>query len=209
MSLVVVKAFIREVLLSAVQLVLNGLPNNLLGIEVIQEMVVGQSGVVKQVYEERRVSNETTSYEGVWERLDAHRVVVEWKQRVYVKLVFQSFFWVSRLFTESAHVEFPVIVVNGRVILAISCLLHFFKFDILAFLSPDLLLKSAFVRLQVILINVMLIILILRNCDGFRGVVSDDHGGDRVQSVHICLLNQILEDIRVVLKSWIWFIAHF
>lgn len=80
LSLVVVKAFIREVLLSAVQLVLNGLPNNLLGIEVIQEMVVGQSGVVKQVYEERRVSYETTSYEGVWERLDAHRVVVELKQ---------------------------------------------------------------------------------------------------------------------------------
>lgn len=75
-SLFVVETLVREVLFGAGQNEAYNLALNLLGFKVVQEMVVGESGVVEKLHVNDIIGDEATVDERVREGLDAHGVVV-------------------------------------------------------------------------------------------------------------------------------------
>ena len=75
-SLFVVETLVREVLFGAGQNEAYNLALNLLGFKVVQEMVVGESGVVEKLHVNDIIGDEATVDERVRESLDAHGVVV-------------------------------------------------------------------------------------------------------------------------------------
>ena len=75
-SLFVVETLVREVLFGAGQNEAYNFALNLLGFKVVQEMVVGESGVVEKLHVNDIIGDEATVDERVREGLDAHGVVV-------------------------------------------------------------------------------------------------------------------------------------
>lgn len=106
-TLIVIETLVREILPGALHHQLANLALNFSLIRVPDKVIMSKGGVMEQVNEDSSLSNERAGYVGVWERLDAHRVVVKrWRdQIVEADLIGFNFLLSSSLFIESPKVE--------------------------------------------------------------------------------------------------------
>jgi hypothetical protein len=106
-TLIVIETLVREILPGALHHHLLYLALNFSLLRVPDKVIMSKGGVMEQVNEDSSVRNKRAGYVGVWERLDAHRVVVKrWRdQIVEADLIGFNFLLSSSLFIESPKVE--------------------------------------------------------------------------------------------------------
>lgn len=106
-TLIVIETLVREILPGALHHQLANHALNFSLIRVPDKVIMSKGGVMEQVDEDSSLSYERAGYVGVWERLDAHRVVVKrWRdQIVEADLIGFNFLLSSSLFIESPKVE--------------------------------------------------------------------------------------------------------
>ena len=85
--LVVVEGLVREVALAPTNGPLADLAHHLPAAAVPHEVAMGESRVMEDGYKHELVSDEATNCIGIWERVDAHGVIVEACYSIQVDLV--------------------------------------------------------------------------------------------------------------------------
>ena len=75
-TLIVIKTLVWEILPGALHDQLVHLALNFSRVSVPDEVIMSKGGIMEQVDEDSCVTDKRASNIGVWERLDAHRVVV-------------------------------------------------------------------------------------------------------------------------------------
>jgi hypothetical protein len=127
--LLVVEAFCREILWGTFD-VKNGMTNNSLLFPIVEEVMMLDILVVEQIDEEQVIVDEGTVNEWVGKVVDRHRVVVQTKGFVDVKLGIFYFFRSPICLTKHSAIKMPIIEVTASKLCARRILLDFIALDI-------------------------------------------------------------------------------
>ena len=106
-------------------------------------------------------------------------------------------------FAECSQVKHTIIIVTYSVFISSWILLNFFKLDILASFTTNLLLKGHFIWFKIILFYIILLIVAFCDCDCLGRVIGNDHWANWIQSWDVALFKKIFKYFRVILKSCI------
>ena len=97
----VVKAFVREVLVVAVQVNIL-MVSDLSFFNVVEEVMMSQSEVVEEIHEQEVVIYPSADDVRIWETLDGHSVVIDVEGFIDVEFFLGNLFRCSALTTESS-----------------------------------------------------------------------------------------------------------
>jgi len=152
---------------------------------VVEKVMVGQCWVVIKIHKDQVVCYKTASDVWVRKALVRHRIIINIKRFVDVKLFFFNLFWCSRLFPKCSDPELPIVHVSSYKIITFFVLFYFFKLDVTVRLASYSFLECQFVSLKRVLFDVVLPIISLGDCHHRFRVVGDPTRNDWVHSNHV------------------------
>ena len=131
---------------------------------VIDKMAVHKSLILEDIDENLRVGDKAACHTWIWEVSVAHGVIIQIEELVNLELILLNLGFSPRFLAKRPEPIFTVIVVADGVSSTISVLFHLFAFDVLIFSSANFLFECEIARVEIILFDPALCIILFCNC---------------------------------------------
>jgi hypothetical protein len=143
-------------------------------------MVVRSRVVVEKGHKDGVIVDEAANDVGIREIIVTHSVVIKTQSFVDLEFVFFNLLFGSRDLLEGPESKLSIVVVDTSIGGACRVLLYFFEFDVLIWLSADLLLEGKISICKVVHLDPVFLVIVLRYGDRTSRIKADAHRNNGV-----------------------------